>query len=113
MRKKAELENIEISNEIILLIANQITTNIRELEGALTRIKAYSTMTGQAIDESLTEKALKDLIPNPKRDPISAVMIQRVVADYFNLRIEDMKAKKRTKAVAHPRQIPCTCAGND
>ena len=62
-------------------------------------------MTGQAIDESLTEKALKDLIPNPKRDPISAVMIQRVVADYFNLRIEDMKAKKRTKAVAHPRQI--------
>ena len=105
LRKKAELENIEISNEIILLIANQITTNIRELEGALTRIKAYSTMTGQAIDESLTEKALKDLIPNPKRDPISAVMIQRVVADYFNLRIEDMKAKKRTKAVAHPRQI--------
>lgn len=105
LRKKAELENIDISNEIILLIAKKVTTNIRELEGALTRIKAYSSMTGQAIDESLVEKTLKDIIPNPKNEPISAMMIQKVVADYFNLRLEEMKAKKRTRAVAHPRQI--------
>lgn len=105
LRKKAELENIDISNEVILLVANQVTTNIRELEGALTRINAYSSMTGQKIDESLVEKTLKDIIPNTKSDPISIALIQKVVADYFNLRLDDMKAKKRTKAVAHPRQI--------
>jgi chromosomal replication initiator protein len=105
LRKKAELENIDISNEVILLVANQVTTNIRELEGALTRINAYSSMTGQKIDESLVEKTLKDIIPNAKSDPISIALIQKVVADYFNLRLDDMKAKKRTKAVAHPRQI--------
>lgn len=105
LRKKAALENIAISNETIQIIANQITTNIRELEGALTRIKAYSSMTGQAIDDQLVERALKDIVPSSKNEPISAELVQKVVADYFNLRVEDMKAKKRTKAVAHPRQI--------
>jgi chromosomal replication initiator protein len=105
LRKKAEIEQINISNENILLIANKIVTNIRELEGALTRIKAYSSLTGHPIDEALIEKTLKDLLPSPDEEPISIAKIQRVVADYFNLSIEDMKAKKRTNAVAHPRQI--------
>jgi len=105
LRKKAEIEQINISNENILLIANKIVTNIRELEGALTRIKSYSSLTGHPIDEALIEKTLKDLLPSPDEEPISIAKIQRVVADYFNLSIEDMKAKKRTNAVAHPRQI--------
>lgn len=105
LRKKAAIEQINISDENILLVANKITTNIRELEGALTRIKAYSSLTNQEIDEALIEKTLKDLLPSPDEDPISVAKIQRVVADYFNLRIEDMKTKKRTNAVAHPRQI--------
>ncbi len=105
LRKKAAIEQINISDENILLVANKITTNIRELEGALTRIKAYSSLTSQDIDEALIEKTLKDLLPSPDEDPISVAKIQRVVADYFNLRIEDMKTKKRTNAVAHPRQI--------
>ena len=105
LRKKAEIEQINISDENILLIANRIVTNIRELEGALTRIKAYSSLTGQPIDEALIDKTLKDLLPSPEEEPISVAKIQRVVADYFNLSVEDMKAKKRTNAVAHPRQI--------
>lgn len=105
LRKKAALEQIEIKDEIILMIADKITTNIRELEGALTRIKAYASMTGQEIDEALAERALRDIIPSAPKETISVERIQKVVAEYFNLRIEDMKAKKRTKAVAHPRQI--------
>lgn len=105
LRKKAAIEQINISDENILLVANKILTNIRELEGALTRIKAFSSLTGQPIDEALIEKTLKDLLPSPDEEPISVAKIQRVVADYFNLSIEDMKAKKRTNAVAHPRQI--------
>lgn len=105
LRKKAALEQISVSNEVLLLIADKITTNIRELEGALTRIKAYASMTGQNITESLVEQALKDIIPASADEPISVEKIQKVVAGYFHLRVEDMKAKKRTKAVAHPRQI--------
>lgn len=105
LRKKAALENINISNEDILLIANRITTNIRELEGALIRIKAYSSIIGQEINEDLVEQALKDILPNTNEEPVTIEKIQKVVAEYFNLRLEDMKAKKRTKAVAHPRQI--------
>lgn len=105
LRKKAAIENINISDDNILLVANKITTNIRELEGALTRIKAYSSMTGQEIDESLIEKTLKDLLPSAEDEPVNVEKIQKIVAEYFNLRIEDMKTKKRTNAVAHPRQI--------
>lgn len=105
LRKKAAIENISISDDDILLVANKITTNIRELEGALTRIKAYSSMTSQEIDEALIEKTLKDLLPSAENEPIRVEKIQRIVAEYFNLRIEDMKTKKRTNAVAHPRQI--------
>lgn len=105
LRKKAAIENINISDKDLLLIANKITTNIRELEGVLTRIKAYSAMTGQEINESLIENTLKDLLPASSDEPITVEKIQRVVAEYYNLRIEDMKTKKRTNAVAHPRQI--------
>jgi len=105
LRKKAAIENINISDKDILIIANKITTNIRELEGVLTRIKAYSAMTGQEINESLIETTLKDLLPAAADEPISVEKIQRVVTEYYNLRIEDMKTKKRTNAVAHPRQI--------
>ncbi len=105
LRKKAASENIDIPNEAIMLIADKITTNIRELEGALIRIKAYSRMTQQQIDEELIEKALKDILPESNQAPLTIEKIQRLVAGYFGLRVEDMKAKKRTKALSHPRQI--------
>ena len=105
LRKKAAIENIDISDDCIFFVANRVTTNIRELEGALTRIKAFSSITGEEIGEPLIERTLKDLLPGGESEPITVEKIQKVVADYFSLRFEDMKTKKRTNAVAHPRQI--------
>lgn len=105
LRKKAAADNVDIPDEAIMLIANKITTNIRELEGALIKIKAYSRMTQSAITEELIEQALKDILPDPNQAPLTIEKIQRVVAGYFNMRVDDLKAKKRTKAVSHPRQI--------
>ncbi len=105
LRKKAKLENLQISNDVISYIANQIHSNIRELEGALIRVMAYSSLTNSQITPELASEALKDILPSQKPKPISIGLIQKIAAEYFNLRLEDFKTKKRTKAVAFPRQI--------
>lgn len=105
LRKKAKAEGLEIPNEVMLYIANQIDTNIRELEGALIRVVAYSSLINRDINASLAAEALKDIIPNKKPKVITIGDIQEVVAEKFNIRMEDFPAKKRTKSVAFPRQI--------
>ena len=83
-------------------IANQIQSNIRELEGALTRLLAYSKLQGKPIT---TELALKeDIIQVPKSKNLDS-RYSKVVGHYYNVRIEDFSAKKRTKSIAYPRQI--------
>ena len=89
----------------MVFIAQKIQSNIRELEGALLRIAAYSTLTGQEISVSLTESILKDTLTLGKPKPITIKLVQEIVADYFNLKPEELKAKKRNQAVAYPRQI--------
>ncbi|MMZ51360.1 Chromosomal replication initiator protein DnaA [compost metagenome] len=105
LRKKAKAENLEIPNEVMVYIANQIDTNIRELEGALIRVVAYSSLINRDIDTELAMEALKDIIPFNKPRIINIAVIQQVVGEYFDLKMEDFKAKKRTKSVAFPRQI--------
>ncbi|CEH31603.1 Chromosomal replication initiator protein DnaA [Aneurinibacillus migulanus] len=105
LRKKAKAENLEIPNEVMVYIANQIDTNIRELEGALIRVVAYSSLINRDIDTELAMEALKDIIPSNKPRIINIAVIQQVVGEYFDLKMEDFKAKKRTKSVAFPRQI--------
>ncbi|PXW89816.1 chromosomal replication initiator protein DnaA [Streptohalobacillus salinus] len=105
LRKKAKAEGLEISNEVMLYIANQIDTNIRELEGALIRVVAYSSLTNQDIDASLAAEALKDIIPNQRPKVITIGQIQELVAERYNIRLDEFAAKKRTKSVAFPRQI--------
>ena len=105
LRKKAKAENLDIPNEVMLYIANQIDTNIRELEGALIRVVAYSSLINQDMNADLAAIALKDIIPNSKPKVITIIDIQKVVGDYFNVKLDDFKAKKRTKSVAFPRQI--------
>ncbi|WP_195574029.1 chromosomal replication initiator protein DnaA [Paenibacillus sp. 1001270B_150601_E10] len=105
LRKKAKADNLDIPNEAMVYIANQINTNIRELEGALTRVVAYSTMTNQDITTHLTAEALKDIIPTGRPKMITIQDIQQRVGEYYGLRLEDFKARKRTKAIAFPRQI--------
>lgn len=105
LRKKAKADGLDIPNEAMLYIANQIDSNIRELEGALIRVVAYSSLINKDINADLAAEALKDIIPSSKPKIITVQEIQRVVGEHYNVKLEDFKAKKRTKTVAFPRQI--------
>lgn len=105
LRKKAKAENLDIPNEAMMYIANQIDTNIRELEGALIRVVAYSSLINEDITTHLAAEALKDIIPANRPRSITIQDIQLQVGQYYNLKLEDFKARKRTKAIAFPRQV--------
>ena len=106
LKKKADVENLNIPNEVMVYIATKIKSNIRELEGALIRIVAYSSLTNKEITVDLATEALKDIISNKQTKSILLlILIQDVVASYFNLRVEDLKSQRRTRNVAYPRQI--------
>ncbi|WP_027964583.1 chromosomal replication initiator protein DnaA [Halalkalibacillus halophilus] len=105
LRKKAKADGLDIPNEVMLYIANQIDTNIRELEGALIRVVAYSSLVNEDIDASLAADALKDIVPNSSPKKITIKGIQEIIATRFSIQLEDFAAKKRTKSVAFPRQI--------
>ncbi|WHY72411.1 chromosomal replication initiator protein DnaA [Fictibacillus enclensis] len=105
LRKKAKAEGLDIPNEVMLYIANQIDTNIRELEGALIRVVAYSSLINQDMNADLAAEALKDIIPSSKPRMITIHHIQEIVGRHYNIKLEDFTAKKRTKSVAFPRQI--------
>ncbi len=105
LKKKAGVEKLNVANEVMVYIATKIKSNIRELEGALIRIVAYSSLTNKPITVELASEALKDIISNKQNKNITIDVIQDVVAGYFNLRIEDLKSQRRTRNVSHPRQI--------
>src|SRR5690625_5206616 len=105
LNKKAKAEGLDIPNEVMLYIANQIDTNIRELEGALIRVVAYSSLVNQDIDAALAADALKDIIPSNKPKEITIETIQEFVGEKYNVKVDEILAKKRTKAIAFPRQI--------
>jgi chromosomal replication initiator protein len=105
LKKKADVEKLDIPNEVMVYIASQIKSNIRELEGALIRIVAYSSLTNREISVDLASEALKDIISNKKTRQINIPYIQETVAAYYNLRVEDLKSQRRTRNVAFPRQI--------
>ena len=105
LKKKADVENLNVPNEVMVYIATKIKSNIRELEGALIRIVAYSSLTNREITVDLATEALKDIISNKQNRSITIDLIQDVVAAYFNLRVEDLKSQRRTRNVAYPRQI--------
>lgn len=103
--KKAKADGLDIPNEVMLYIANQIDTNIRELEGALIRVVAYSSLINKDINADLAAEALKDIIPSSKPKVVTILDIQKTVGAEYNVKLEDFKARKRTKSVAFPRQI--------
>lgn len=105
LRKKAKADKLDIPNEVMLYIANQIDTNIRELEGALIRVVAYSSLINQDMNADLAAEALKDIIPSSKPKKLTIADIQQVVAAHYDVKVEELKAKKRTKMIAFPRQI--------
>jgi chromosomal replication initiator protein len=104
LRKKAEAERVEIPENVALFIASKVRTNIRELEGSLIRLIAYASLTGRDIDLGLAQEILRDLLATDEK-PITIEMIQKFVADHYNVKLSEMKAKNNSKAVAVPRQI--------
>ncbi|MDD4572431.1 MAG: chromosomal replication initiator protein DnaA, partial [Clostridia bacterium] len=99
LRKKAQLEGISnIPDDTIAFIADKIQSNIRELEGALTRVSAFSSLEKQEATPQLAARVLKDVIAPSKPKVITAPLIMQTVADFYGLRIEDLKAKKRTRS---------------
>ncbi|MBO4288937.1 MAG: chromosomal replication initiator protein DnaA [Lachnospiraceae bacterium] len=105
LRSKEESENYSIDNEVIKYIATNIRSNIRELEGALTKIVAYSHLINKEITLALAEEALKDHIYPNREDVITPERIIAVVAEHFELKTEDLSSERRNKEVAYPRQI--------
>jgi chromosomal replication initiator protein len=103
LRKKNEQNNIRVPDDVVYFIADKVKLNIRELEGALIRVVAYSSLINEAISIDMAGSVLKDMILEDKK--ISIDSIQKKVAAYFDIRLTDMKAKKRTRAVVFPRQI--------
>jgi len=105
LKKKADVENLNVANDVMGYIATKIKSNIRELEGALIRIIAYSSLTNRAVTVDLATEALKDIISKKQGKHVTIDSIQDIVSSYFNLRVEDLKSQRRTRNIAYPRQI--------
>lgn len=107
--KKAEMEGFHLDDDVAFFIAKQIRSNVRELEGALKKVIAYSRFTGHAIGLDLAKEALKDLLAVQNRQ-ISIENIQKTVADYYKIKVAEMYSKKRSRNVARPRQVAMALA---
>jgi len=104
LRKKAEAERVELPENVALFIASKVRTNIRELEGSLIRLIAFASLTGRDIDLPLAQEVLRDLLRTEEKR-VTIEMIQKFVADRYNVKLTELKAKNNSKAVAFPRQI--------
>jgi chromosomal replication initiator protein len=107
--KKAELEASALPEDIAFFIAQNIRSNVRELEGALKKVLAFARFTGRELDLELAKEALRDIL-NVANRQITIDGIQKAVADYFKIRIADMHSKKRSRNVARPRQVAMALA---
>jgi chromosomal replication initiator protein len=107
--KKAEAEAVQVSEEIAFFIAKHIRSNVRELEGALKKVLAFSRFTGRELSLDLAKEALRDIL-NLNSRQVSVEGIQKTVAEYFKLKISDMHSKRRSRNVARPRQVAMALA---
>lgn len=105
LKKKTEVDRLIVDNEILLYIATKVKSNIRELEGALNKVIAYSRLMGSEITHEIAEKSLEGIVADSKAKEITVDLIIELVANYHNISIEDIKGKVRTRNIAVPRQI--------
>jgi len=105
LRKKAELLNLKVDFELIDYLAERISSNIRSLEGALIRVAPYISLTNQHVDVAKIEELLRDLLDKESQATINVDIIQRTVAEHFDLRHSDILGKRRSRDIAWPRQI--------
>jgi chromosomal replication initiator protein len=104
LKKKAETEAVPLPDDVAIYIAGRIKSNIRELEGSLIRLIAYASLTGQEISLSLAQEVLKNILDHDAR-AVTIEIIQKYVADYYNLKLVELKSRNNSKSVAMPRQI--------
>ncbi len=109
LMKKAEQVGVDLPHDSAFFIAQRIRSNVRELEGALRRVIANAQFTGRAIDDILVREALKDLLALQDR-LVSIDNIQRVVAEYYKIKVADLLSKRRSRSVARPRQVAMALA---
>jgi chromosomal replication initiator protein len=105
LRKKAIMDDLEVDDEVLTFIASQVSTNIRELEGALVRILAYSSLYGRQLSVPLAEEVLKDILPDQAYREIPIELIQHEVCRYFGISRADLVGANRSKAFSYPRQV--------
>lgn len=104
LRKKAETESLTLPDDVALLIASRIKSNIRELEGSLVRLTALASLKGEPISIALAQEAIKNIVQEDERS-VTIELIQKIVADYYNLKVADLKSKSNTRNIAVPRQV--------
>jgi chromosomal replication initiator protein len=104
LRRKADLENIALPDDVAHFVARQARSNIRELEGLLNRVIAFASLTGKPLSRELAEETLKDLLPDSARRPDGAE-ITKLVARHYGLKISEIKSKNNSKQIAFPRQV--------
>ncbi|WP_323813498.1 chromosomal replication initiator protein DnaA [Cellvibrio sp. NN19] len=109
LMKKAEQVNIELPHDAAFFIAQRIRANVRDLEGALKRVIASANFTGRSIDVELVREALKDLLALQDKQ-VGIDNIQRVVCEYYKIKMNDMISKRRSRSVARPRQVAMALA---
>ena len=99
------MDNLEVDDEVLTFVASKVSTNIRELEGALVRILAYSSLYGRQLSVPLAEEVLRDILPDSDYREIPVELIQHEVCRYFGVAKQDLIGASRTKAFAYPRQV--------
>jgi chromosomal replication initiator protein len=104
LKRKAEAEGVSLPDDVALYIANRIKSNIRELEGSLIRLIAYASLTGRDVSMSLVQEVLRDVLRHEER-AVTIDMIQKLVAEYFQLKLVDLKSRNNSKSIALPRQV--------
>ena len=109
LKNKAGQKGVSLPEDVCFFVAQQIRSNVRELEGALHRIVASASFTGRTIDLDLTREALRDLLVFQERQ-VTIQNIQKVVAEYFKMRVSDLHSKRRNRQITRPRQIAMALA---
>ncbi len=105
LRKKQEVLNLHLPNEVLQFLAERIRSNIRRLEGALIRTASYASLTGRELTRASLEYLLRDTLDQEQQEKITIEHIQRTVAEYFDIRLADMSSKRRPQSIAMPRQV--------
>jgi chromosomal replication initiator protein len=104
LQKKAEVERVHLPHDVAIFLASNIDSNVRELEGSLTRLGAFASLTKAAITIDLAKDVLRNTLNGAKRE-VTVENIQKTICDYFNIKLGDLKAKRRTQNIALPRQV--------